>query len=285
MPSPSYRRTADSSRIPTWAYGAIVFGLVAAGAGLFVLLSGGETDRATELRNARADSILGAVRAARAEGDFVGAVEMAEELATEAAFAGTSWADSANALLGPLRDTLAIEETLGVSRAKWSYNRSADVETSRDVFHAQVESENTVSLAAPYDGEQRGALFFRTHPRYGRQIYLQLERGSLVCASIGRCQVGVQFDDEAQVQWEATRTGDFSPQMIFLLEARRVHPARDGGRDRPDPADRTGEDPRGMGGGGCSSPSLPPPNRAVAAGSHLLQAPPAPRTRVPRTTR
>jgi hypothetical protein len=199
---------------------AIGVGAVVVAAGLFVLLSrgGGGTDRAAELLAARGDSLLGAARSAGAEGDFAGALEAAEALATGAAFAGTPWADSANALLGPLRDTLAVEETLGQSRAKWSYNRSSDLETSRDVFHAQIESENTISLAAPYEGEQRGALYFRTHPRYGRQIYIQLERGSLVCPSIGGCEVGVQFDDEPQVQWDATRVGDLSPQMLFILE-------------------------------------------------------------------
>jgi hypothetical protein len=217
--APSYRRTPDESPVPR--YIGIGFAAVAVSVGLYVLLAGGTgggTDRAAELLNARGDSILGAVRSARAEGDFAGAIEAAEGLAAGAAFAGTPWVDSANALLGPLRDTLAIEETLGASRAKWAYNRSADLETSRDVFHAQIESENIISLAAPYEGEQRGALYFRTHPRYGRQIYLQLERGSLVCASIGGCEVGVQFDDEPQIQWEATRTGDLSPQMVFLLE-------------------------------------------------------------------
>jgi hypothetical protein len=168
--------------------------------------------------NARADSLLGAIWSARAEGDFAGALAAAEELATGAAFAGTAWADSGNVLLQPLRDTIAVEEVLGQSRAKWSYNRSSDLETQRDVFHAQIESENVVSLAPPYEGDQRGALYFRTHPRYGRQIYLELERGSLICPSFGGCTVGVQFDDEPQQQWEATRTGDLSPQMVFLLE-------------------------------------------------------------------
>jgi hypothetical protein len=184
-----------------------------------VLLSrGGDgTDRAAETLNARADSLLGAVRAASTEGDFAGALEMAEQLAS-ATYAGTPWVDSANALLGPLRDTLAVEEALGASRAKWAYNRSTDLETSINVYHAMIESENLINLSAPYDGEQRGQLYFRTHPRYGRQIYLQLERGSLVCPTFGGCTVGVQFDDEPQIQWEATRTGDLSPQMVFLLE-------------------------------------------------------------------
>jgi hypothetical protein len=219
MPTPSYRRTNDPTRTPTAVYVAIGAGAVSVAAALFIVLSRGDggADRAAEVLNARGDSLLSEVRAARAEGDFAGAVEMAEQLAGTT-FAGTPWVDSASALLGPLRDTLAVEETLGQSRAKWSYNRSADLETSRDVFHAQIESENLIDLAAPYEGEQRGALYFRTHPRYGRQIYLELERGSLVCASIGGCTVGVQFDDEPQIQWEATRVGDLSPQMIFLLE-------------------------------------------------------------------
>jgi hypothetical protein len=220
MPSPSYRRQSGEpeSRVPIYA--GVGFGIVAVGVGLFFVMTGGGDgpDRATLLLNARADSLLGAVRSARAEGDFASALEAAERLTTEASFAGTPWADSASALLAPLRDTLAIEETLGQSRAKWSYNRSSDLETSRDVYHAQIQSENTISLAPPYEGEQRGALYFRTHPRYGRQIYLELERGSLVCPSLGRCVVGVQFDDEPVIQWEATRVGDLSPQMLFILE-------------------------------------------------------------------
>jgi hypothetical protein len=219
MPTPSYRRPNDPTHVPASRYVAIGGGAVVLAAVSFFILSqaGSGTDRAAEILNARGDSLLAEVRAARAEGDFGGAVEMAEQL-TGAAFAGTPWVDSANALLGPLRDTLAIEETLGQSRAKWSYNRSSDLETSRDVFHAQIESENIISLAPPYEGDQRGALYFRTHPRYGRQIYLQLERGSLVCPSFGGCTVDVQFDDEPQVQWEATRVGDLSPQMLFILE-------------------------------------------------------------------
>ncbi len=218
MPTPSYRRTGAEPRPPVPVALVVVGAVVAIGAGIFAVTRGGSgADRATEILNARADSLLGAIREARAEGDFAGAVEMAEQLAGTT-YAGTSWVDSANALLEPLRDTLAVEEALGASRAKWSYNRSSDLETSGEVFHAMIQSENLVNLQPPYDGEQRGSLYFRTHPRYGRQIYLQLERGSLVCPSLGGCTVGVQFDDEPQIQWEATRTGDFSPQMIFLLE-------------------------------------------------------------------
>jgi hypothetical protein len=219
MPTPSYRRPNDPTHVPVSRYLVIGVGAIVVAAGFFVVLSGGDggrTDRAAEVLNARGDSLLSALRASRAEGDFAGALAAAEELASGSAFAGTAWADSGSALLQPLRDTLAVEEVLGVSRSKWAYNRSTDLETSINVYHAMIESENLVNLAAPYDGEQRGALYFRTHPRYGRQIYLQLERGSLVCPTIGGCTVGVQFDDEPQVQWEATRVGDLSPQMIFL---------------------------------------------------------------------
>lgn len=219
MPPRAYGRSNDPTRTPASRFVAIGAGAAVVLAGLFVLLSRGDggAGRATEVLNARGDSLLAAARTARAEGDFGGALEMAEQLAS-ATYAGTPWVDSANALLGPLRDTLAIEETLGASRAKWAYNRSTDLETSTNVYHAMIESENLVNLAAPYDGEQRGQLYFRTHPRYGRQIYLQLERGSLVCPTIGGCTVGVQFDDEPQIQWEATRVGDLSAQMVFLVE-------------------------------------------------------------------
>ena len=216
----AYGRPNDPTRTPASLYIAIAVGAALVAGALFVLLSRGDggSGRASELLAARGDSLLNALQSSRAEGDFAGALAAAEELAGGAAFAGTAWADSGSALLQPLRDTLAVEESLGVSRAKWAYNRSTDLETSINVYHAMIESENLVNLAAPYDGEQRGQLYFRTHPRYGRQIYLQLERGSLVCPTIGGCTVGVQFDDEPQIQWEATRVGDLSPQMVFLVE-------------------------------------------------------------------
>ncbi len=163
-----------------------------------------------------ADSVFREILAFRSEGFFEDALGLAQEMAVEPAYAGTPWADSASALVVALQDTIAIEEVLGASRAKWTYSLSNDPADGADISLARIASDNSFAFLPPNDEPQFATLSIRDHPRYARQIYFEIERGSIICSSLAGCDIGIQFDDGPMETWRATRTGDFASNMIFI---------------------------------------------------------------------
>ena len=100
--------------------------------------------------------------------------------------------------------------------AKWSYDTSEDAMTSKIKRRASIESENTVSFAFPYQGEQHGTLILRDHPTHGRDVMFSIERGQLLCRSYEDCQIRVRFDGGSPQRWSAIGPSDNSSTLIFL---------------------------------------------------------------------
>ncbi|HET6765008.1 MAG TPA: hypothetical protein VFH27_15090 [Longimicrobiaceae bacterium] len=104
----------------------------------------------------------------------------------------------------------------GVPPAKWAYRDDTDPMTSRVEHTATLESENTVSFDFPYNGPQHGTLLLRSHPSYGHDVMLRIERGQFLCHSYDGCSVRVRFDEAAAENWSATPPADNSTEVIFI---------------------------------------------------------------------
>lgn len=97
----------------------------------------------------------------------------------------------------------------------WSYFSNADDMTSKPIRFAQVTSNNQISLDSPYQGAQRGTLELRTHPRYGKDVILSIDRGQFLCHTYD-CSVMVRFDDKSPVRYEAGEPSDYSTTTLFI---------------------------------------------------------------------
>lgn len=88
--------------------------------------------------------------------------------------------------------------------------------TSAKTYFASVRSSNTVSFGFPYSGAQRGTLTLRTHPRYGRDLIFNIERGQVLCRSYEDCTVLVRFDDKEAQRFSGVGAADNSTESVFL---------------------------------------------------------------------
>jgi hypothetical protein len=122
--------------------------------------------------------------------------------------AGTSTPDSSLALR-----LAAAQEALG---QQWLYTADADAMTSKITRQASILSTNTVTFDFPYTGAQRATLTLRRHPRYGKDVIVQIEKGQILCDSWDGCTVLVRFDDGAAQTFSANPAEDNSREMIFI---------------------------------------------------------------------
>ncbi len=103
-------------------------------------------------------------------------------------------------MLEPLRKAIAYER-MG---SQWIYDSSAEGMSGKSVATASVYSSNTIKLGFPYQGEQKGRLTLRRHPRWGNDVILAIEQGQILCHSYGDCYVGVRFDNEKMQRYEGS---------------------------------------------------------------------------------
>lgn len=100
--------------------------------------------------------------------------------------------------------------------AQWNYTRQADPMSKDAAYLAAVQSTNTVTFGFPYAGAQHATLTLRTHPRYGKDVILAIERGQFLCPSYEGCQVLVRFDDAPAVKYRAAGAADSSTETVFI---------------------------------------------------------------------
>jgi hypothetical protein len=83
-------------------------------------------------------------------------------------------------------------------------------------YVASVQSTNTVEFDFPYSGRQRATLMLRTHPRHGKDVIFNIERGQILCRSYQDCTILVRFDDQKAQNYSAVGAVDNSTETIFI---------------------------------------------------------------------
>lgn len=110
----------------------------------------------------------------------------------------------------------ALEERTKSLGLKWDYYTEDDSIGNGTVKRAIVNSVNEIDFGFPYQGKQRGRLEIRTHPRYGKDVILAIDRGQFLCHT-GGCSVTIQFDDEDYIYtYEATEPSSGSTTALFI---------------------------------------------------------------------
>lgn len=97
----------------------------------------------------------------------------------------------------------------------WRYDEFSEQMGRGTVRLAQVNSLNEVNFDFPYRGAQRGTLTLRSHPKYGKDVILFIEKGQFLCA-IDECTVAVRFDDGRAQNYSAMGPADHSTTSLFI---------------------------------------------------------------------
>ena len=97
----------------------------------------------------------------------------------------------------------------------WVYASEPDKMDGRVIKTATLQSANTVAFKFPYQGEQRGELELRVHPRYGRDVSLSVAKGQFLCRFDG-CSVVIRFDDGRPQTYSAAEPADHSTTTLFI---------------------------------------------------------------------
>lgn len=127
-----------------------------------------------------------------------------------------SKSDNVNAYAQNTASTPNPPATTNPPDNQWTYKQGADPMQKGLIYQAQILSTNTVNFDFPYSGPQHGVLTLRTHPRHGKEIIFNIERGQFLCSSYNGCTVLIRFDDEEPVKYSASTTADRSSETIFI---------------------------------------------------------------------
>lgn len=100
--------------------------------------------------------------------------------------------------------------------SQWIYTQDDDPMGKGTSYFAAVRSTNTVDFSFPYAGLQHATLTLRTHPRFGKNVILAIERGQFLCPSYAGCAVLVRFDDSTAIKFSAVGASDNSTETIFI---------------------------------------------------------------------
>jgi zinc-ribbon domain len=98
---------------------------------------------------------------------------------------------------------------------KWDYQDSEDEMGRGKIKTALVNSLNQIEFDFPYKRPQRATLRLRRHPKYGRDVILQIERGQFLCG-IGGCNVQVRFGSKKPVAFSASEPADHRTTALFI---------------------------------------------------------------------
>ncbi len=110
------------------------------------------------------------------------------------------------------------EETHSPAPMNWRYFHG-DYEMGRGRVHRAItESTNTVNFGFPYRGHQNGTLILRTHPKYGKDVIFEIERGQLLVRNYEDSKALVRFDDSDPISYKIVGAEDHSTTSAFFRD-------------------------------------------------------------------
>lgn len=134
----------------------------------------------------------------------------AQQLASE--HPGTDEGKEAAQLINTLQEEARLEN-LG---KQWIYSSHDDAMTSKKSHQAVVRSTNIHEFSFPYHRPQRATLTVRDHPRFGKDVIFEIERGQLQCSNFSGCDVLVRFGDAPARRYSGNEPEDNSTEMLFI---------------------------------------------------------------------
>jgi hypothetical protein len=103
----------------------------------------------------------------------------------------------------------------------WKYSTNKDDVSGKPFKDATVLSNNTEQLEFPYQGGTVGFITIRNHPRYGKDIIFQVNKGQLSC-QYNNCYISIRFDDGPVIKNYVTEPADNSHESYFLSNYKKT---------------------------------------------------------------
>ena len=101
------------------------------------------------------------------------------------------------------------------SYGAWGSSSKTDSMTGKDIHFAYSTSINQVIFKWPY-GTVRGHLAVRNHPRYGKDVYFEVDKGHILCHTMDPCSVLIKFDGNNPVSFRGIKPSDGSTTTVFV---------------------------------------------------------------------
>jgi hypothetical protein len=124
---------------------------------------------------------------------------------------GLEWKENMKVLLTA---TLFFASTW--AHADWQYQSDIDKMTSKKTTQAVLESNNSLSLPFPYAGKNKARLQVRQHPKYGLDVFLDIDKGQIMCSSYRGCPITIRFDSTPAIKFSGNEPADSSSDTIFI---------------------------------------------------------------------
>ncbi len=101
----------------------------------------------------------------------------------------------------------------------WRYSSSEDAMRGTTERAAELTSDNSVSLAFPYQGGSSLYILLRHSQRFGGlNAMLRISKGQLLCRIRG-CKIAAKFDDGKVLTLNARPAESGHPDFVFLNDA------------------------------------------------------------------
>lgn len=97
----------------------------------------------------------------------------------------------------------------------WQTETGADKMSNKSYVTRSALSINSFNLSFPYQGQQHARLIVRKHPRWGLDVFIEIERGQLIC-DFDDCTINVRFDDGPIKVFRVNKPSDHSSETFFL---------------------------------------------------------------------
>lgn len=110
---------------------------------------------------------------------------------------------------------VAIVALASLPACAWVPADSIDDMTGKKELSVYASSENNVTLSWPY-GNIGAKLYIRNHPRYGKDVIFQADKGQISCRSYAPCRVLVRFDERTPVTFAGANPSDGSTEVVFI---------------------------------------------------------------------
>lgn len=99
----------------------------------------------------------------------------------------------------------------------WKYSVNKDDMSGKEIAYAQTSSANKQNLHWPYGPGIGARLNLRRHPRSGKNAFVEIDKGQILCRSYESCTIMIRFDDRPASKYAAKGPSDGSSDTVFIL--------------------------------------------------------------------
>lgn len=117
-------------------------------------------------------------------------------------------------------DELAHQNKLLNGTGAWQYNEKEDALTSKKVYHAVLQSDNSLYLNAPYDGGTECYIELRNKDGEN-DVIVSVSKGQFLVDVVDGETIKVRFDSSAAETYRCSGAADYNTTMLFVNDTGR----------------------------------------------------------------